>query len=119
MAEHNELGNRGEGIALDYLKEKGYTIERLNWRYQKAEIDIIAWNGDYFVVIEVKTRSSTTFENPKEAVTLNKQRHLIRAAEAYIQEKKIENECRFDIISVLIQGAKIEIEHIEDAFYPI
>ncbi len=119
MADHNELGIRGEKIALEYLKNKGYRIERLNWRFQKAEIDIIAWHKNYFVIIEVKTRSSTTFENPKEAVTLNKQKHLIRAAEAYILEKNIEKECRFDIVSVLIQGAKVEIEHIEDAFYPI
>ena len=118
MAEHNDVGNKGEEIAQKFIQKKGYKIRAVNWRHQKAELDIIAEFENQLVVIEVKTRSSEVFENPKEAVTLNKQRHLVRAADAYVQENKIDNECRFDIISVLIQGDRIEIEHIEDAFYP-
>ena len=119
MAEHNDIGKRGEEIALAHLQKQGYKIEAINWRYKKAEIDIMAWKDDYFVVVEVKTRTSTEFESPKEAVTLGKQKHLVRAADAYIQEKEIEKECRFDVVSVLIQNNNVSIEHIEDAFQPL
>ena len=119
MAEHNEIGKRGEALALDFLKERGYKIEVINWRYKKAEVDIMAWKDDVFVVAEVKTRTSTEFEHPKEAVAIGKQKHIIRAADAYIQENGIENECRFDVVSVLIKGNNIDIEHIIDAFHPL
>tara|TARA_B110000046_G_scaffold140743_1_gene147315 strand:+ start:1336 stop:1524 length:189 start_codon:yes stop_codon:yes gene_type:complete len=56
------------------------------------------------------------FENLKEAVTTPKQKRIVKAADAFIQEQNIDLECRFDIVSVLIQGKKMEIEHIEDAF---
>jgi putative endonuclease len=71
------------------------------------------------IVVEVKTRTSREFESPKEAVTIKKQKHIVRAADAYIQQFDIDLECRFDIVSVLIEGNNIDIEHIEDAFYPM
>lgn len=119
MAEHNEIGKIGESLAQDYLLEKGYKLIALNWRYFKDELDIITTYQNQLVVVEVKTRTSTVFENPKEAVTLKKQKHIIRAADAYIQNNEIEMECRFDIVSVLIIDNKVEVEHIEDAFYPM
>jgi|SRR5690554_1224798 len=119
MAEHNKVGKKGEEIALVYLREKGYKILVTNWLYRKAELDIVAIHNNFLVVAEVKTRTSTVFETPKEAVTLKKQKHIIRAADAYIQEHDIHLECRFDIVSVLIQNNTVEIEHIEDAFYPM
>lgn len=119
MAEHNLTGKRGEQLAVEFLQEKGYQILECNWRFQKAEVDIIAQHNNVLVVIEVKTRSSLAFENPKEAVTLKKQKHIVRAADAYIQQKEIDLECRFDIVSVLLNKEKTEIEHIEEAFYPL
>ena len=119
MAEHNAVGKRGEVIALEYLQKVGYEIIALNWRFQKAEIDIIAKDSNDLVIVEVKTRTSEEFENPKEAVTIAKQRRIVKAADAFIQENEIDLECRFDIVSILIIGKKIEIEHIKDAFYPM
>ncbi len=119
MAEHNQLGQKGELLARAFLQEKGYEILEVNWRYQKAELDIVAKFENVLAVVEVKTRSSTTFENPKEAVTLKKQKLIVKAANAYIQEKNIELECRFDIVSILIQNGEVTSEHIEDAFYPL
>lgn len=119
MAEHNIVGKKGEQIALAYLQEKGYKILAINWIYRKAELDIVATHDGLFIVVEVKTRTSTEFENPKEAVTIKKQKHIVRAADAYIQEYDIELECRFDIVSVLIIDNNIEVEHIDDAFYPM
>lgn len=119
MAEHNEIGKLGEERAQKFLLDQGYEILALNWRFKKAEIDIIAQQKETLVIVEVKTRTSTDFERPQEAVTLSKQRHLVRAADAYIQENEIDFECRFDVVSVLIQGTEMEIEHIEDAFSPL
>tara|TARA_B100000965_G_C19575116_1_gene750993 strand:+ start:59 stop:421 length:363 start_codon:yes stop_codon:yes gene_type:complete len=119
MAEHNEIGKLGEEQAQKFLLDKGYDILALNWRFKKAEIDIIAQQKETLVIVEVKTRTSIDFERPQEAVTISKQRHLVRAADAYIQENEIDLECRFDVISVLILNQKVEIEHIEDAFMPL
>ncbi len=119
MAEHNEIGKKGEELALTFLKEKGYQILAANWRYHKTEIDLIAIHNKQLIIVEVKTRTSIDFESPKEAVTFKKQRNIIRAADAYIQENNIDLECQFDIVSILIQGKNIEIEHIPDAFYPM
>lgn len=119
MAEHNLVGEKGEQIAAEYLVKKGYKIMDRNWRFQKAEIDIIATYKEEIIIVEVKTRTSEEFESPKEAVTIPKQKNIVRAADAYIQEKDLDLECRFDIVSVLILGNKINIEHIEDAFYPM
>lgn len=119
MAQHNDIGKKGEAIALTYLREKGYHVRETNWIYRKAELDLVAEYKNQLVVVEVKTRTSREFESPKEAVTIKKQKHIVRAADAYIQEFDIDMECRFDIVSVLLEGNNVEIEHIEDAFYPM
>jgi putative endonuclease len=118
MADHNKLGEKGEEIAQKYLMKKGYEIRHTNWRFRKKEIDIIVVENDLLVVVEVKTRSNDYFENPKEAVTRNKQKFIITATDAYINEFDINLEVRFDIIAVTIINGKEKIEHIKDAFQP-
>jgi putative endonuclease len=117
MAEHNELGKTGEAIARKFLAEKGYKVIAANWRFLKDEIDIIALHDDMVVIVEVKTRSTDMFGDPEEAVSKKKRKFLVRAADAYIRQKDLENEVRFDIVSVIARGEKYEITHIEDAFY--
>ncbi|MFO7842957.1 MAG: YraN family protein [Bacteroidales bacterium] len=118
MADHNKLGKKGEEIALKYLKSNQYTIKETNWRFRKNEIDIIAEKDNLLVVVEVKTRTSEYFENPKEAVTRKKQKFIIQAADAYVQENKIDMETQFDIVAVTIINGQTNIEHIQDAFQP-
>ena len=118
MAEHNIVGKKGEEIAKQFLLKNAYKIRHLNWRFRKNEIDIIAEKDNFLVVVEVKTRTSEYFENPKEAVTKKKQKFIINATEAYINEFDIENEIRFDIIAVSFENNKTKIEHIVDAFQP-
>jgi len=118
MAEHNELGASGEKAAENFLKEKGYQILATNWRFGSDEIDIIARHNGFLIIVEVKTRSSNAFGEPEIAVTKQKQKFLIRAAQNYIQQKNIDEECRFDIISIVSTNGKNNIHHIEDAFYP-
>ena len=119
MAEHNDLGKQGEEIAVKFLKNKGYKILETNWRLGKNEIDIIARDGNFIVVAEVKTRQSNLFGEPEIAVTREKQKALIRSANAYVRMKMIDLEVRFDIISIILAKNTEQVNHITDAFYPL
>ncbi len=118
MAKHYNLGIKGEETAANYLAGLGYKIIERNWRHKKDEIDIIALDGRFLVIAEVKTRSTDVFGEPEEAVTVTKQKFLIRAAEEYIFMKDIKLETRYDIISIVIKGKRETIRHIKEAFYP-
>ncbi len=115
MAKHNILGQVGENIALEYLLKKEYKILETNWRFGKKEIDIIAQKDNLVVIVEVKTRSTDYYGVPEESVTLAKQRFLIEAADAYMQQLDFEAEVRFDIISIVNKT----INHIQEAFIPL
>ncbi len=117
MAQHNELGKEGEQLALQMLKTKGYTILETNWRNEKDEVDIIATDRNELVIVEVKTRSTDYFGDPEEAVTPQKARNMIRAAEAYIEINDLDMDVRFDIVSIILRNGKATINHIIDAFY--
>ena len=118
MSEANELGRQGEEIATAYLLKQGYTILDVNWRAGRNELDLIAKDKDFLVIIEVKSRRSDTFMEPEEAVTRDKQQAIIRAANAYIFRKNISLETRFDIISIILNKSETRINHLKDAFYP-
>ena len=118
MSEHRSLGDRGEKLALQHLENKGYTIINKNWRSGKREIDIIAEDDDFIVFIEVKTRTIDYQLHPRDAVSVPKQRNIIFAATNLLERNPTEKEVRFDIISIVIDGRKWDIEHIIDAFYP-
>jgi len=117
MAEHNDLGKVGEEIAVAYLQENGYTILEQNFVFQKAEIDIIARKGDWLIVVEVKTRTSTDYGNPEDFVDKKKIKLLVKAIDEYVQQTNLDLEIRFDIISIVKTGDNFNIEHLEDAFY--
>ena len=91
MAEHNTLGEQGEAAAVAYLIQHGYTIIKRNWRYRHEEIDIIAETADHLAFVEVKTRSSSSYGSPSEFITKSKQKHLISAANAYVEKYGVEN----------------------------
>lgn len=120
MADHNELGLKGEEKAVAYLAEHGFLIRECNWRCGRIEIDIIAAKAGLLVFVEVKSRSTHYFGYPENAVHKMKQRAIAKAAEVYVKKNKHHGSCRFDIISILFGSNKevIELEHITDAFYP-
>ena len=118
MAAHNDLGKLGEEIAVQSLEGKDYEILERNWRNIHKEIDIIAKDGKFLVIVEVKTRKSDEYGEPDLAVTKRKQRMLIAAANAYIFRNKLDMETRFDIISIFFREGEPVIDHIEDAFLP-
>ncbi len=118
MAEHNELGKEGEQIAVNLLLKKGYKIIDRNWRFLKAEIDIIAQKDlDTLVIVEVKTRSNSFIGNPEEFVTPKKIKLLVKAANEYVISKNFDVEVRFDIIAIVKNSKYLDVKHLEDAFY--
>lgn len=119
MADHNELGKKGEQIAADQLQQKGYLILSRNFRFSHLELDIIAQKDDELVIVEVKTRQSAYLTDPTELISRKKQKDLIKAANHYIDKNQVDLECRFDLIIIVLNKDKTTIEHIEDAFYPV
>lgn len=117
MAQHNELGKKGENQAVIYLQKKGYDIVKTNFVFQKAEIDIIARIENVLAIVEVKTRSSIDFGLPQDFVKPKKIQLLVKAVNEYMIVNDLDLEVRFDIIAIHKNGSNFEIEHIEDAFY--
>ncbi|MFP9097605.1 YraN family protein [Flavobacterium sp. RHBU_24] len=117
MAEHNELGKEGEKAAVDYLQKQGYTILRTNYVYQKAEIDVIALQGNVLAVVEVKTRSTLEYGLPQDFVKPKKIKLLVMAINRFIEEEGLDVDARFDIIAVHKKGSDFDIEHLKDAFF--
>ena len=116
MADHNELGKKGEKLAIDYLLKNDFKILETNYRYLKAEVDIIALKKDILAVVEVKTRSTDYFGNPQDFVNPKKIKLLLSAIDYYVVEKDLDVEVRFDIIAIIHQQNNTKIEHLEDAF---
>ena len=117
MAEHNELGKLGEELAVEFLRKEGYRILETNWMFQKAEIDILAQKENILAVVEVKTRSSLDFGLPQDFVILKKIQLLVKAVDAFVSEKDLDIQVRFDIIAVHKEDKSFVIEHLIDAFY--
>lgn len=118
MARHNLLGNKGEMLASRYLLDSGLAVLEYNWRCGHKEIDIVAQERDVLVFVEVKTRSSEAYGNAEDAVSPEKMRRIIMAAESYIKQKKIDLDIRFDVVTVVGSDDCHKIEHIRNAFYP-
>ena len=116
MAEHYELGKEGEQLAVDYLLKSGYRILERNWRFQKAEVDIIAQKGTILAAVEVKTRSTKEFGNPQDFVNPKKIKLLVTAVNEYVIQNDLDVEVRFDIVAITKSASAFEIEHLEDAF---
>lgn len=106
------LGDKGEEAACRWYVDHGYTIVDRNWRIREGEIDVIAATDGQLVFCEVKTRASTRFGSPAEAVGYRKQVRLRRLAAAWLAENPGHQAVRFDVAAVL--GNRVEV--IEDAF---
>ena len=118
MADHNDIGRKGEDLAEAELERKGYNILATNWVSGRNELDIVAQLGDIIVFAEVKTRSTGIFGEPFFAVTREKQKRTIAAANAYMEKHDVMLEARFDIISIVVQGDRHRVDHLEEAYYP-
>ena len=110
------LGERGEREAAGFLRRKGYRVLARRYRTRRGEIDLIARDGDTLVFVEVKTRRVGA---PAEAVTLQKQRRLARAAYEFAREHRgLGERARFDVVAIVWPDDRLppSIEHVTHAF---
>jgi len=114
-----ESGRRAEQFAARFLLAKGYRIRHTNWRCGKKELDLITYYQKELVIVEVKSRTGGVHHNLGEVVDQRKQRNIIFATEAYIRLFNLNYPTRFDIISVIYNGHTADIQHIENAFFPM
>lgn len=117
MAQHNQLGKKGEQLAVDFLLDKGYEIVERNYRFDKAEVDIIAKKEKTLAIIEVKTRSTSDFGDPQDFLKPKQIQRIVKAVDKYVTVNKLDVEVRFDIIAIVKEIKGFSIEHLENAFY--
>ena len=120
MAHHNDLGQKGEDKAASYLLDEGYRLAARNFRFDRKEIDIIGWDDEELVIVEVRTRASEYHEHPRDSLTPAKINAIAFAAEAYILQNELDCQTRFDLICWIPSkdDEHWEMEHIKDAFHP-
>jgi len=112
-----KLGQTGESLAAWYLKKNGYKIIEQNYRTPLGEIDIIAREKKIIVFVEVKSRRSVRFGNPKWAVTPQKQRKISRVALQYLKStRQMNKSARFDVVAVSSNRDEPQIEIVKNAF---
>ena len=111
------LGKWGEDTAVNYLRHAGFKIITRNYRHIFGEIDIVASKDSTYIFIEVKTRRSTRYGHPAEAITSRKKRQISKAALEYVTRHQLTDyPVRFDVVSVIRKSEGTEISHLEAAF---
>ena len=114
-----DIGIIGEEAAVNYLESQGYVILDRNWRCGHLELDIVALDGEFLAIVEVKTRDVNSLLLPTEAITKSKQKNIINAANSYVFKNRRHEEVRFDIVSVIHHNGEVQkVELIKYAFYP-
>ena len=116
---NTEIGRIGEHYATEFLISHNYEILERNWRFKKAEIDIIALLNNCLIFIEVKAKTYTSYGQPEESISEKKEAMIMDAAQRYMESINYEWEVRFDIISIILSKSHklIKIEHFQDAFF--
>lgn len=118
VLDNKNTGAEGEALAEKLLRNRGYMILKRNYRYGKAEIDIIARIGDEIAFVEVKTRRNISDLQPDDLISSKQKRMLFLAADHYMGSYGEDAESRFDLIMVDPFRSPPLVEHIEGAFYP-
>jgi putative endonuclease len=118
MSRNSQLGKFGEDLAVQALEFYGYAVHDRNWRCRLGEIDIIAQEGEVWVVVEVKLRTNERFGTPEEAVDVFKQNRLLQLGQAYAAERDLLDQVwRIDVVAILLSRSnKVErLQIIRDA----
>lgn len=117
MTPQKNIGNKGEKIAVDYLTNKGFTIEAINWKFKYWEIDIVASNNRKLHFVEVKTRSNQYFGEPEAAITEAKLNAMKKAAQAYWEQHTEWPQIQLDVIAIVLPKNGVpEISYFDDVF---
>ena len=114
-----KTGRNAEKAAAGYLQARGYRIWKSNWRWGKKELDLIALYRNELVIVEVKSRTGNAVNDPGAVVDPVKERNIVLAADAFIRLHGCTRPTRFDVIAVIYRNSGMEIEHLENAFYPV
>lgn len=119
----HELGRRGEDLAANFLEGLGYTVMERQYRFERAEVDLVCFapwpegDGGEIVFVEVKARRGARFGEPEEAVTDAKQRSIMKAAEAYLYERKLDGApARYDVVAIAWEEGAPVVRHYPHAF---
>lgn len=116
-----DLGRKGEDVALEYLLQRGMKLLERNWRSGHKELDLIMEEGDFIRIVEVRTREYPSIIDPFESITLPKRRRIIAAARDFLA-KRVDlsgrKEVVFDVVSILFNGELFEVKYIREAFGP-
>ena len=111
------IGDAGETLVAEYVKDKGYIVSARNYRTKQGEIDVIAENNNEILFIEVKTRSDGSFASPQEYVDRHKQMRIIAAADHYLRYNGYGLNVRFDVAEVFLDNdGQMTLNYIENAF---
>lgn len=118
MRAKDELGRRGEALAVEYLEQQGLVVLPRNWRCREGELDVVATDGTRLVVCEVKTRSGTAFGSPAEAVTVQKAARIRRVTQSWLAAHGTRwCEIRFDVLAITAPaGGRVAVRHYPGAF---
>lgn len=116
----NWRGQRGEQMAVTFLQRQGYRIACQNYRCRQGEVDIIAWDQETLVFVEVKTKGQRAFGAPQAMVDRHKQQKIVHVAMVYVHEQRLRHvPLRFDVVAItLFPGTAPDVLHVPDAFTP-
>ena len=118
-----ELGKRGEDVALEYLLQQGMRLLERIWRCGHKELDLVMEDGGFIRIVEVRTREYPSIMEPFESITVQKRNKVIAAAKGYMAQKgrflQGNKEVVFDVMSVLFNGELFEIKYLREAFAPL
>ena len=118
---NKKIGSFGEMLVITYLENMNYEILDKNYKTKFGEIDIIAKDKKEYVFIEVKTRTSSKYGMPSEAVDFNKEKHIKKSSQVYVYLNNLENKyIRYDVIEVyFINKNKYYINHLKNNFFNV
>lgn len=117
MSNRKHIGNKGEQFATNFLFANGYEVLHTNFRFGRAEVDIIAKHDSTLIFLEVKTRKNNEFGFPETFVSDAQKERIYSAAEEYVNKSDWKGEIRFDILAIIWDGkSEPTMEHFEDAF---
>lgn len=113
---NHETGKAGEDIAVEFLESEGYTILERNYHFEKAEVDIVAYDSQRFIFVEVKTRNGHSFEESEERLSPEQFKRVMKAGQAWLYERKMEGApVRFDLITVQLKDQQPQVRHYKNA----
>ena len=112
-----EFGELGERIAERWLRRHDWRVVQRRFRNGHRDIDLVVEREGTVAFVEVKARKGREFGDPVEAVNWSKQRELARSASVWIDRHgRPEESYRFDVVGVLVEGERVRVRHVPNAF---